>query len=128
MVLNNNELNAEILRKAFEGADLGVVCVRGEGFIKSDDDNLCYLFGFDDGFECFVYEVLYFKEENMDVYHTMVTRRRFEIINAIYRRWLVLKPHKYHTASPFANREFVAYVTERGITKSDYVLISRTVY
>lgn len=54
MVLNNNELNAEILRKAFEGADLGVVCVRGKGFIESDDDNLCYLFGFDDGFECFV--------------------------------------------------------------------------
>lgn len=108
MVLNNNELNAEILRKAFEGADLGVV--------------------FDDGFECFVYEVLYFNEDNMDVSHAGVTRRRFEIINSIYRRWLALKPHKYHTASPFANREFVAYVTERGITKSDYVLISRTVY
>ena len=42
MVLNNNELNAEILRKAFEGADLGVVCVRGKGFFESDDVNFCY--------------------------------------------------------------------------------------
>ena len=72
VILNNNELNAEILRKAFEGADLGVVCVRGKGFIESDDDNLCYLFGFDDGFECFVYEVLYFNEDNMDVSHCLL--------------------------------------------------------
>lgn len=127
MVLNNSELNADVLRKAFNDADLGVVCVKGEGFVKSDDDNLCYLFGFDDGFECLVYEVLYANKNNMTAYHAGVTQRRFEIINLIYGRWLALKPHKCHTSSPFSNSEFVAYVTERGITESDYVLISRTI-
>lgn len=127
MVLNNSELNAETLRKAFYDADLGVVCVKGDGFIKPDSDNLCHLLGFDDGFECIVYDVLYFNDSNNDVYCAGVTQRRFEVVNLIYGRWLALKPHKYHTASPFANREFVPYMVERGITKSDYVLISRTI-
>lgn len=127
MVLNNSELNAKTLRKAFEDADLGVVCVKGDGFIKPDDDNLCHLFGFDDGFECVVYDVLYSKDGSKAVCQAGVAQRRFEIINLIYSRWLALKPHKRHTSSPFANSEFVAYLTAWDITQADYILISKVI-
>lgn len=127
MVLNNSELNAKTLRKAFDDADLGVVCVRDDGFIKSDSDGLCHLLQFDDGFECVVYDVLYSKDGNEAVYRTGVMQRRFDIINLIYTRWLALKPHKCHTASPFANSEFVAYLIEQDITEADYILISKVI-
>lgn len=84
VILNNNELNAEILRKAFEGADLGVVCVRGKGFIESDDDIL-----------------------NADLSDTVYLGQKIKIDRVNYAYYPIYKSIPYKTVEQESDKLFV---------------------